>query len=54
MKNKKVVFDTLRQMLRFYDNYRFLMKMTEDEATEKTLEVYSDYYEWLKGELKEC
>ena len=49
MKSKKMVYATLKIMLTFYDNYRFVMKMSEEDAVKKTLEVYDDFYEWLEG-----
>jgi len=47
MKSKKMVFATLEIMLAYYDNFRFILKMTEADAVKKTLETYSDFYEWL-------
>jgi len=47
MKSKKLFEETLMQVLTFYDNYRFLCKMSEKEAKDKVMEVYSDFYEWL-------
>ena len=45
--------EALRQLLTFYDNYRFVMKMTEQESKDKTMEVYYDFYEWLNEGGKE-
>ena len=48
MKSKKEVFDTLETILGFYENYRTTLGLSVEEATKKTLETYSDFYEWLQ------
>jgi len=48
MKSEKLIFETLSLILYMYDNYRFCCKMTEEEAKKKTLDNYSDFYEWLR------
>ncbi len=47
MKSKKVIFKTLKKILSFYDSYRISCKMSKEEAINKTLETYDDFYEWL-------
>lgn len=47
MKTKKEVFETLGYILTFYENYRFIINMSEEEAKKKTLDIYHDFYEWL-------
>lgn len=53
MKNKEEVFDTLKQLLQFYDCYRRLMDMSHKDAVEKTLEVYHDFFEWITERVDE-
>jgi len=50
MKTKEQVFETLRFILTFYENYRFVVNYSEEEAKKKTLQVYSDFYDWLLKE----
>jgi len=52
MKSKKVVLDTLKIILGFYDSYRIIYKMPKEEAIKKTLETYDDFYEWLTEKKK--
>jgi len=47
MKDKELVFETLKLILVFYDNMRFCCKQSEQEAVDKTLKAYNDFYEWL-------
>ena len=51
MKKKELVFETLKQILGFYDSYRITLKMSKEEAIKKTLETYDDFYEWLNEEI---
>lgn len=50
MKTEKEIFDTLREMFKYYENYRNSIGMTKQEATEKTLKSYGDFYQWLNEE----
>jgi len=52
MKTKQMFEEALRQLLTFYDNYRFVMKMTEEEAKDKTIGVYYDFYDWILDKEK--
>ncbi len=47
MKKRKEVFETLNQILLCYESYRNILKLTQDKAIKKTLDTYSDFYEWL-------
>jgi hypothetical protein len=52
MKSKEDVFETLKMILEWYDTNRVFLKMSKEKAIEKTLDNYSDFYEWIydKGE----
>jgi len=50
MKTKKDVFDTIENMLTFYENYRVTLGLSEEEAKKKTLNTYYDFYDWLYKE----
>ena len=48
MKSKKDVFNTLETILGYYEIYRANLNLSIEDATKKTLETYSDFYEWLQ------
>jgi hypothetical protein len=45
MKSKKWFFGSLKEMLGYYESYRVVLKMSKEDAVNKTLETYSDFYE---------
>ena len=47
IQSKDNVFKTLRNMLKFYNGYKTSLNMTMEDAINKTLESYDDFYEWL-------
>lgn len=50
MKTKKEIFETLECILTCYDSYRINLDLSEEQAQQKTLDTYSDFYEWLNEE----
>lgn len=48
MKSKKMVFEALTQILKYYDTYRVTLGWSKAKSISKILETYSDFYEWLK------
>lgn len=51
-KTKEEFFVALQAMLRMYQSF-ITIGMPSEEAAEKTLESYDDFYEWLQGDLDE-
>lgn len=50
MKNRDDIMETLRKIIEFAFVYKTDLDMDETEAINKTLQAYSDFPEWLKGE----
>jgi len=50
MKSEEEVFDTLREMLGYYESYRNTLNLSERDAAVKTLKTYEDFYQWLNEE----
>jgi len=48
-RNKETVFKALGIMLKCYENYRKILKLSDRAAVKKTLKTYDDFYEWLTG-----
>jgi hypothetical protein len=51
VKNRKEINRALKQMLNFYDSYRTVLKLSKSAAQRNVEETYSDFYEWLQGDL---
>ena len=52
VKNRKEINRALKQMMNFYDSYRTILKLSKSAAQRKLVEeTYSDFYEWLQGDL---
>lgn len=52
-RDKEWFYDALRIMLGFYDNYRNVLKLSKEEAIERTLDSYDDFYEMLQKTQEE-
>ena len=47
MKLKEDVYQTLKEILHYYEANRKILKLNEEKATKRVLDVYSDFYEWI-------
>ena len=50
-KNKKMVFQTLRYIIKCYESEKGILNRNKRNAVKRTLETYEDFYEWLQGKI---
>jgi hypothetical protein len=55
MKRREDVFLVLTEILKFYEAYRNTLRFNEGKSIKRTLETYSDFYDWIYciGKFKE-
>jgi len=47
-RSEKEVLETLKLLIKTYDDYKVMMSLGRDEALEKAIVTYDDFYDWLQ------
>jgi hypothetical protein len=48
-RTKEEVFVVIKSFLEAYNSSREILNLEHDEAVEKVINSYDDYFEWLQG-----
>jgi hypothetical protein len=52
LKDKEWLMKTLEYILSFYESERMILGKSKEEATQKVLEIYDDFYDVFTGKKK--
>jgi len=54
MKSKTELAELIGIMCNFYNHYRETLNLSHDEAKQRVVNMYSDFYDWLYDDNEQC
>lgn len=51
VKSRSEVMTCLRMILQAHDDNKRVLKLDDEQAINKTIDMYDDFYQWLQGRV---